>query len=322
VAFFGFGGGVGFGFGNVGWVPLAPYEVLNPWWGRGFYGGPGYINRSVNIVNVNITNVYRNARVTNGFMAVSGADFRSGRFNNFVRPSSGELSQASFARGPLPVTPNSTNFRFSDRQAAFVPRNTAPARVFSYRQPAPAQRMPLGDQRGFQPGTGSLPARPGDPPVAGRPSGWTRFGEPAGKSTLSPGSGPLVRNEGSVQRSGESRVAPAPSAEGPAQRGWSRFGEPSGPRQSYAPPTATASPRNSAPPANYQFTAGRGPEPLRVAPPVVRERQQGGSRFGTPGNGGFGGSRGGGGFSAPRGPSGGDRGSRSGGGGNRGGRNR
>jgi hypothetical protein len=103
VAFFGFGGG-GFGleFGNVGWVPLAPYEVFHPWWGRGYYGGQGYFNRSVNIVNVNITNVYRNARV-NGFTAVSGGDFRSGRFNNFLRPSGDELRQANFARGPIPV---------------------------------------------------------------------------------------------------------------------------------------------------------------------------------------------------------------------------
>ncbi|HTU68702.1 MAG TPA: DUF6600 domain-containing protein [Candidatus Baltobacteraceae bacterium] len=37
VAFFGFGGGthIGIGFGNVGWVPLAPGEFYRPWWGRG-----------------------------------------------------------------------------------------------------------------------------------------------------------------------------------------------------------------------------------------------------------------------------------------------
>ena len=32
VAFLGFGGG--FGFGNIGWVPLAPYETFYPWWGN------------------------------------------------------------------------------------------------------------------------------------------------------------------------------------------------------------------------------------------------------------------------------------------------
>ena len=95
VAFFGFGGGVGvsFGVGNVGWVPLAPYEVLHPWWGRGFYGGRDSL-RSINITNVNITNVYRNARVTNGVTAVSGGDFRGGRFTNFVHASPDQLQQA------------------------------------------------------------------------------------------------------------------------------------------------------------------------------------------------------------------------------------
>jgi hypothetical protein len=339
VAFFGFGGGgVGFGFGNVGWVPLAPYEVLHPWWGRGFYGGPTYINRYVNIVNVNVTNIYRNSRVTNGFTAVSGGDFRSGRFSNFVRPSAGELSQASFARGPLPVTPNSAHLRYSDRQAASIPRNTAPARVFSYRQPAPVQRTPFGEQRGFQQGTGSVPNRPVETPsaVGNRSPGWTRFGAPAGQSAVAPGSASAARNETGGQRFGESRVTPAPSTEPPAQRGWSRFGEPyAGPRQSYTAPAPAESPRNSAPAGNYQSNPGRGPEPLRVAPPVVRQRQDGAGRFGAPGGGGsaggFGaprgggggsnGPRGGGGFSAPRAPSSGERGSRSGDG-NRGGHNR
>ena len=350
VAFFGFGGGgVGLGFGNVGWVPLAPYEVLHPWWGRGFYGGPAYINRSVNIVNVNVTNIYRNARAGNGFTAVSGTDFRSGRFNNFVRPSAGELSQASFARGPLPLTPNAANLRYSERQPAFVPRAAAPARVFSYRQPSPVQRMPFGEQqRGFQ-GAGSLPARPTDTPsAAGRSQGgWTRFGEPAGQAAVAPRSGSIVRNEAGVQRFGEPRPTPAPSAESPAQRGWSRFGEPyTGSRQSYTPAAPPAPPRNSGSAGNYQFNSSNRPEPLRVAPPVVRQRQNSAGRSGTPGGGGIGGPRagyggpsgsfnaprgggagfnngprGGGGFSAPRAPSGGDRGSHSGSG-NRGGRNR
>ncbi len=288
VAFFGFGGGgVGFGFGNVGWVPLAPYEVLHPWWGRGFYGGPGYINRSVNIVNVNVTNSYRNARVINGFTAVSGADFRSGRFSNFVRPSAGELAQASSARGPLPFTANSANLRYSDRQVAFVPRSTAPARVFSYRQQA----------------GGALPNRSFDPPSVGRTQGgWTRFGAPARQSTVPGGAGSIGRNETGPQRFGESRATPAPSAE--AQRGWSRFGEPyGGSRQSYAPPAAE-SPQNS---RSTQLNQSRGPAPLRIAPPVVRERQNSSGNFGGPAAGGFAGPRGGyggspaGGFNAPRG---------------------
>ncbi|HXW77311.1 MAG TPA: DUF6600 domain-containing protein, partial [Candidatus Eremiobacteraceae bacterium] len=59
VAFFGYGSGdfdisVGFGYGDIGWVPVAPFEPFYPWWG----------GNSVTVVNVtniyNITNVYSN----------------------------------------------------------------------------------------------------------------------------------------------------------------------------------------------------------------------------------------------------------------------
>src|SRR4029078_3384943 len=84
VAFFGFGSaGVGFGFGNVGWVPLAPYERYYPWYCRGYYGrcrNRGYINNSVRIVNnVNITNVYRNARIDHAMTVVDHDGFSRGR---------------------------------------------------------------------------------------------------------------------------------------------------------------------------------------------------------------------------------------------------
>ena len=55
----------------------------------------GGFNRSVNITNVNITNVYRNARFRNGISAVAAHDFQSGRFNNVIRTSG---SQIGFGR--------------------------------------------------------------------------------------------------------------------------------------------------------------------------------------------------------------------------------
>src|SRR5579875_884536 len=283
VAFFGFGGGgfsLGFGFGNVGWVPLAPYEVLHPWWGRGYYGNFGYYNRS--FASVNIFNTYRNARVTNGFTAVSATDFRGGRFSNFVRPAPSELSRASVAHGPLPIAPERANLGFSNRPAMAIARS-APPRVYSYRgataSPA-AQRIPFAQQqRAF--GGGTSAASP-----AGR--GWSRFGEPSANR----------QGTGGWRSLGER--APAGGASG-----FSRFGEPyAAPRQA-----SPATPRSAAPGSdgaqNYGGAA-RDPEPLRVAPPVVRER---------PGAGGFGGARSeprpsfGGGFSraapAPQGRSGG-----------------
>jgi hypothetical protein len=52
VFFFGFGPRVGFGFGNIGWCPVGPFDPFFPWWGRGF-------NRVnvVNITNINVINV-------------------------------------------------------------------------------------------------------------------------------------------------------------------------------------------------------------------------------------------------------------------------
>ncbi|PWU04366.1 MAG: hypothetical protein C5B51_16955 [Terriglobia bacterium] len=283
VAFFGFGGGgVGVGFGNVGWVPLAPYEVLHPWWGRGYYGGPGYVNRNVNIVNVNITNVYRNARFANGYTAVSGADFRTGRFNNFLRPSNEDLRQASFARGPIPVAPDRANLRFSDRQAAFVPRNSGNSRVFSYRQPAPAPRIPFAEQRRGVEQMNGIPQNRGfgNAPVVREPAaagGWQRFGE-----ARTPQVAPRV--EQAPQRMEQ------PAA--PANRGWNRFGDPSGPQIERRPAMPREEIRNERRPVapGYRFEDRGQPESLRIAPPVVRERPGGeeqarpsfGGRFGGP----------------------------------------
>ncbi len=66
----GIGIGVG-GFGNIGWVPLAPYEAFHPWWGAAYAGG---LNRGVSITNINVTAAYRNARVANGISGMAAGD--------------------------------------------------------------------------------------------------------------------------------------------------------------------------------------------------------------------------------------------------------
>jgi hypothetical protein len=285
VAFFGFGGG----FGSIGWVPLAPYEVLHPWWGRGYYGHADYFNHSVNVVNVNIYNSYRNARASNGYTAVSNNDFRAGRFNNFVRPGSEELRQASFARGPIPVVPERSNLRYSDRQATYVPqRVTANSRVYQYRQATPVERIPFSDQRrglgsaspvveaprnegafgrSAQPGQ----VQPGPLPRGNEQSRWQRFGSPNAQ-TAAPAFVP--RNEPVAPQVAPRSAQPVPSG----NRGWGRFGEPSAaPRQeppAVARPEYRNEPRAAAP--VERFNPGSRQEPLRIAPQVVRERPAGG----------------------------------------------
>lgn len=151
VAWVGFGGGgvnVGVGFGRVGWIPLAPYEPYHRWYGRDYYRGyrNGNYNNVTVVNNVNITNVYRNSRVSNGVTAVDSGDFRTGRYNA-ARLSDADFRGASLVRGQLPVTPDRANLRFSDRDAAGSPRSSDSGRFFSRRSPAAVDRVSFDDQR-------------------------------------------------------------------------------------------------------------------------------------------------------------------------------
>src|SRR5581483_1791531 len=125
VSFFGWGSGFGggfsagfgyggFGYGNVGWVPLAPHERFRPWYGRGF-------NSTIIVNNVTVINNYRNARFVNGrngVTSVSAGDFGRGRSintSNFVRASNADLGRAGEVQGRLPFNATTEARRFSDR---------------------------------------------------------------------------------------------------------------------------------------------------------------------------------------------------------------
>ena len=107
VGFFGFGDpgfgvSLGFGYGNIGWVPLAPFERFRPWYGRGYAG------RNLAIANnTNIANVYRNARFSGSVTGLRAADFgRAGvGRNSFVRPGSAELARAGMVSSGMPLAP-------------------------------------------------------------------------------------------------------------------------------------------------------------------------------------------------------------------------
>jgi hypothetical protein len=118
VGFLGFGSpgfSVGFGFGNIGWVPLAPYEPFHPWWGR------TVVNNVTNVTNVynnygNVTRVYRNAGY-GGATAVPGQRFMLGRFDHPIALTPGQLRQVHLVRGAVPIVPTTANLRFNDRPA-------------------------------------------------------------------------------------------------------------------------------------------------------------------------------------------------------------
>ena len=287
VGFFGFGGGmgmgIGFGYGNVGWVALAPFEVFHPWWGRGSYGSAGYMNRSMNISNVNVTSAYRNARYANGVNAVATADFQGGRFNNVARLSGSQIQNAGAINGRMPFTPGAQNLRFSDRAVGSVPRTNGSAQFFTHQTPNPVGRTAVGQasavrSQGAATGgqTGRISAsQPGGSRNAAAAqsgdAGWRRFGSPAGQATGGQGSaaGQATRND-----------RPAASSQG----GWQRFGSPASgsagqgsaaPRQNYAPSQSSGRQDGSA------SGAGAGQQSLRIAPPVVRQRS-GGQTYSAP----------------------------------------
>jgi hypothetical protein len=278
VGFFGWGGGgfgVGFGFGNVGWVPLAPFEVFHPWWGRGFYGGfrNGFFgNRTTIVNNVNIVNVYRNARVAGGITGVNAGQFgRGGRFTSVDR---GQLQQAGMVRGALPVTPDRASLRVSDRSAG----NFSQSRVQNFAgrsSQARVDRVPFDQQQRsmqqFSRSNFTNAGRSGDPGNVSREAaggGWQRAGDrtdrPAGTGA-------------------------AGGSSSQTSHGWGRFGEPMHSESSVSRPAEGASSGRSANgwqrfentrpggAGNQNFSRGErsfgdSGQAVRISPPMVRER--------------------------------------------------
>ena len=229
----GFSLGVSFGFGSIGWCPLAPFEPYYPWYGRHYYRGYGhgrnvYIDRSTNVVNnVNITNIYKNARLRDAVTVVYGGDLRAGRVRHLNDYDRNLLRNATQVRGQLPVVPDRASLRYSDHPSriAASDRVQDQDRFYSRRQVTPVDRVPFDDQRRgieeasrrmFGQDRGRMAAGQGSSEAArgGEPQGWRTTGQSSGRGDAS----------------GSGRGA----AEDPARRsevqegGWRRFGEPRG----------------------------------------------------------------------------------------------
>jgi len=299
VGFFGWGGGfgggfgVGFGFGNVGWVPLAPFERYRPWYGRGF--------NNTTIVNVRVDNNYRNARFVNGrngVTSVSSNDFGRGRFinsNNFVRASNNDLARAGSVQGRLPLTASADARRMSDARVntQSMPRVNANTR-FAQRGPA----TQAATQAARQTATQARPAQTRPAQTFGQSQASAprlNNAAPAVGQRNGPASSGVVNNN---SNSGGWRTFEGNRPNAPAVAGGGRNSQGTAP----APPSL----RQSAPRENIRQSAPQ-QQPVRISPPIVRERAPWPQRmsrpapspggFGSPrpqGGGGFGG--GGGGF--------------------------
>ena len=299
VGFFGYGGGlgvgVGFGFGGVGWVALAPFEAFHPWWGRGFYGGfrgGAFGNHTAIVNNVNVYNSFRNARVTGGAIGVSAAAF--GRGGQFTALNRSQLQSGGLVHGVLPVAPDRSSLRLSDRAVSGrFPQ--ARAQSFASRMQAPSvshasfeqqqrgmQQMSRGNfsapaaaTRGFnEAGRGEVNSSAGH--------GWNRFGEPIHGTNA--GGAASQFNSSQFNSSQPSRgFSPAAPSRGTYGGGTVRISPPIVQQRGYS--------GGSAAPGNYSQPRSFGG--ARVAPSAPASRGGGG---GAPhASGGGGGHAGGGG---------------------------
>lgn len=235
VAFFGwghkgFGVGFGFGFGRVCWVPLAPYEPFYPWYGPRYYRRfrYGFVDNSVTVVNnINIVNVYRNARIRGAVVGLDPTDFARGDTRNLVRFDPDEVRRASLVRGVLPLAPERESLRLVNREVTLpnLPREVPERRFFSRRQPATVERIPFEEQRR------SLEqiARRGEPGrrVEGIAGGAPQVEAPSEPVRRTP-SESLVRTAPERRDSGGWRVIGRPETDtaDDSARGWRRIGEP------------------------------------------------------------------------------------------------
>jgi hypothetical protein len=283
VGFFGFGPGLGagFGFGNVGWVALAPFEPMYAWWGHGFYAGfrnAAYFSHGANITSASVANAYRNARVANGVSSVTAADFRQGRFGNIARTTGSQIRDAGLVRGQLPLAPTAASLRYSNSAVANIPRSSENTHFFSRSTPAAVQRVPFAEQQRAMQQFSRQPAAAAiaHSAVGGAPSGsWRSTASPA-----SPGAGQTRSAAPGAWRPANESSSSAPASRSTSvyspdrsSSGWQRFGEPrpSGsttPRPAYSSPGASGYRPYAAPSA----PGGGRPQPIRVAPPVVREK--------------------------------------------------
>ena len=137
----------GFGFGNVGWVALAPFECFRPWYGRGFYGG----FRGAGVVNVNAMAAFRNARFPNAVSSMRAGEFgRTGVSGaSMVRPGAGDLARAGAVHGQLPVTPSRESTQFSNHAASTqgLPHTSENTNFASHMRTSQSNRMSFDQQQ-------------------------------------------------------------------------------------------------------------------------------------------------------------------------------
>ncbi|MGZ3542927.1 MAG: DUF6600 domain-containing protein [Vulcanimicrobiaceae bacterium] len=155
------------GNANIGWIPLAPGEQYQPWYGQNnSYPSTGLTN----VTNVtNVYNYYSNARYYRGVTMVPVSAWRNGNFKRLVVPRPQQLKQIVLIRGTVPVVPTTANLHYSSiiavkhpvvlSRAFAAPRLAAKAPVVT-RISFTTQQAQIRSIASVRPKVVPLPARP------------------------------------------------------------------------------------------------------------------------------------------------------------------
>ncbi len=206
VSFFGWGGGVsfGFGWGNVGWLPIGPCDWYHPWygrWGRGyrvvgfrdydrFHEGFGPLHGDRGRQFSNFHDALINDRVRDGISSMRGSDFGHGRVpRNQAHITEATFRSSSAITGRMPIRPTRGSYSATGHPAnAAAFRNTPPSsqRFFSANRGFGGNNAARG-QNSFATGRSSM--RSNSAVQSARP-GWRTFSPPSANRGVVQGRGP------------------------------------------------------------------------------------------------------------------------------------
>lgn len=235
VSFFGWGGGgvsfgVGFGWGNVGWLPIGPCDWYHPWYGRWggsyraigfrdydrFHEGFGPLHGDRGRQFSNFHDALVNDRVRGGISSMHGDEFGHGRVpRNQAHVTEAAFRSSSAITGRMPIRPTHGSYSSTGR----------PANSSAFRNAPPSSQRFYSANRGF----GGNAAR-GNSSPAGRNNsvrsnsvgqntrpGWRTFSPPSANRGANPTMNRgAVDNRGTVQGRG-------PAANGAQNGNWRTF---------------------------------------------------------------------------------------------------
>ena len=261
VAFFSFGGGGGglsVGFGNVGWVPIAPYEPFHAWWGNGGWGGgwhgPTVVSNTTIINNTyvnngNVTRIYSNASAPGGAVAVSNGNFASGHFTHVQPVTAEQLQGVEPVTGVVPIVPTSRNLAFNPRAPQPLTTSTIAAGKFTNFAPPPRAATSFTEQRSAVASVAQK-AYPEHATVFERQAQTLH---PLGASAL--GDEPVSPEHESVTQGkpaySESPSKPAYSQSQGTSNPWSRFGSQGAQTENKPEGNGYRAPQTGDPPSSY-----------------------------------------------------------------------